>query len=113
VRCQGIVGLVTDAGVRDGPAVRAPASTFSATALHEGTVRNPRLYQPADRDRRHCGPAGDIVSADDDGVVIVPRRIADVIAPVGRARGKEASVMKALKAGGDILELSGMASAGI
>jgi 4-hydroxy-4-methyl-2-oxoglutarate aldolase len=51
----------------------------------------------------------EIVSADDDGVVIVPKEnIADVCVKSAAREEKEASVMKALKAGGDILELSGI-----
>lgn len=54
-------------------------------------------------------PPGDIVSADDDGVVIVPKEnIADVCVKSAVGEGKKAGVMKPLKAGGDILELSGI-----
>jgi 4-hydroxy-4-methyl-2-oxoglutarate aldolase len=52
---------------------------------------------------------GDIVSADDDGVVIVPKNsIAEVVKSSAEREAKEARVMEALEAKGDILELSGM-----
>jgi 4-hydroxy-4-methyl-2-oxoglutarate aldolase len=52
---------------------------------------------------------GDIVSADDDGVVIVPKNdVAEVLKSSADRDAKEALMMRALEAKGDILELSGM-----
>ena len=108
---KGIVGLVTDAGVRDGPAVRDTGfNVFSYGLCMKGTVKETLGYinRPIVIGGIAVRP-GDIVSADDDGVVVVPREnIADVCAKSAAREEKEASVMKALKAGGDILELSGI-----
>jgi 4-hydroxy-4-methyl-2-oxoglutarate aldolase len=108
---KGIVGLVTDAGVRDGPAVRDTGfNVFCYGLCMKGTVKETLGYinQPIVIGGIAVRP-GDIVSADDDGVVVVPREnIADVCAKSAAREEKEASVMKALKAGGDILELSGI-----
>ena len=51
----------------------------------------------------------EIISADDDGVVVVPKANIAAVAEASAARDeKEAGVMKALRQKGDILELSGM-----
>ena len=52
---------------------------------------------------------GDFVSADDDGVVVVPRNdIAAVARASAEREAKEARMMAALEARGNIIELSGM-----
>lgn len=108
---KGLAGLVTDAGVRDGPAIRNTGfPVFSLGLCMKGTVKETlgTINQPIVIGGIAVRP-GDIVSADDDGVVIVPKEnIADVCAKSAAREDKEASVMKALKAGGDILELSGI-----
>lgn len=108
---KGIVGLVTDAGIRDGLAVRGTGfNVFSYGLCMKGTVKETLGYinQPIVIGGIAVRP-GDVVSADDDGVVIVPKEnIADVCAKSAAREEKEAGVMKALKAGGDILELSGI-----
>ncbi len=108
---KGIAGLVTDAGVRDGPAVRARGfNVFCYGLCMKGTVKETlgAINQPITIGGVHIRP-GDIVSADDDGVVVVPQEtIADVCAKSEAREAKEAEVMKALEAGGDILELSGI-----
>lgn len=108
---KGIVGLVTDAGVRDGPAIRARGfNVFCYGLSMKGTVKETlgTINHPIVIGGVLVRP-GDIVSADDDGVVIVPQEnIADVCAKSQAREDKEAEVMKALEAGGDILELSGI-----
>lgn len=108
---KGIVGLVTDAGVRDGPAVRDRGfNVFCYSLCMKGTVKETLGYinQPIVIGGVAIRP-GDIVSADDDGVVVVPKEnIADVCAKSAAREDKEASIMKALEAGGDILELTGI-----
>ena len=102
---------MTDAGVRDGPAIRNTGfHVFSYGLCMKGTVKETlgNINQPIVIGGVAVRP-GDIVSADDDGVVIVPKEnIADVCTKSAAREDKEANVMKALKAGGDILELSGI-----
>ena len=108
---KGIVGLVTDAGVRDGPAIqRRGFNVFSYGLCMKGTVKETlgTVNQPIVIGGVAVHP-GDIVSADDDGVVIVPKhRIAEVLKSSAEREAKEAQVMAALEAKGDLLELSGM-----
>jgi regulator of RNase E activity RraA len=80
-------------------AVKAPSVLLNcATHLIPTTFRYQTTIRP-----------GDIVSADDDGVVVVPKEtIAEVCSASAAREDKEAQVMKALEAGGDILELSGI-----
>jgi 4-hydroxy-4-methyl-2-oxoglutarate aldolase len=68
---KGIAGLVTDAGVRDGPAVRNTGfHVFSYGLCMKGTVKERLGYinQPVVIGGIAVRP-GDIVSADDDGAV--------------------------------------------
>ena len=108
---KGIVGLVTDAGVRDGPAIhRRGFNVFCYGLCMKGTVKETlgTINQSIVIGGIAVNP-GDIVSADDDGVVVVPKdNIASVVKRSAEREAKEASVMKSLEAGGDILELSGM-----
>jgi 4-hydroxy-4-methyl-2-oxoglutarate aldolase len=108
---KGIVGLVTDAGVRDGPAIhRRGFNVFCYGLCMKGTVKETlgSINQSIVIGGIAVNP-GDIVSADDDGVVIVPKdNISSVTKRSAEREAKEASVMKSLEAGGDILELSGM-----
>lgn len=108
---KGIVGLVLDAGVRDGPAIHARGfNVFCYGLCMKGTVKETlgTINQPIVLGGIAIRP-GDIVSADDDGVVMVPKEnIAEVCARSEARDAKEADIMKALEGGGDILELSGM-----
>ena len=108
---KGIVGLVTDAGARDGAAIhRRGFSVFCYGLCMKGTVKETlgTVGQPIVIGGIAIHP-GDIVSADDDGVVIVPRHnIADVVKRSAEREAKEAATMEALAAKGDILQLSGM-----
>jgi 4-hydroxy-4-methyl-2-oxoglutarate aldolase len=110
-KSKGIVGLVTDAGVRDGPAIRQLGfNVFCYGLCMKGTVKETlgTINQPIVIGGVAIHP-GDIVSADDDGVVVVPKTtIAGVVKESAARDEKEAQVMKALRERGDILELSGM-----
>ncbi len=108
---KGIVGLVTDAGVRDGAAIRERGfSAFCYGLCVKGTVKETlgTVNQPIVLGGVLIRP-GDIVSADDDGVVVVPReRIEEVTRLSAQREEKEARIMKALADGGDVLELTGI-----
>lgn len=101
-RHAGIVGLVTDGLVRDVPgldAVGIPvfAHGVSPNSPHKdgpGTIGLPIVLGNV------CIAAGDLVVADDDGVVIVPRAdIADVALALDTVRAKEAAMDAAVQAG--------------
>jgi 4-hydroxy-4-methyl-2-oxoglutarate aldolase len=108
---KGIVGLVTDAGVRDGLAIRKRGfNVFCYGLSMKGTVKETlgTVNQPIVIGGVAVNP-GDIISADDDGVVVVPKNnIAAVSRASAEREAKEARMMAALEAKGNILELSGM-----
>lgn len=108
---KGIVGLVTDAGVRDGLAIRKRGfNVFCYGLSMKGTVKETlgTINQPIVIGGVAINP-GDIISADDDGVVVVPKsNIAAVVKASAERDAKEARMMAALEAKGSILELSGM-----
>jgi len=108
---KGIAALVTDASVRDGPAIRRRGfNVFAYGLCVKGTVKE---TLGTINQRIHLGGVtvdpGDFVSADDDGVVVVPKHlIADVARISAQREDKEAVIMARLEQGGDIMELSGM-----
>ncbi|MFV0490885.1 MAG: 4-carboxy-4-hydroxy-2-oxoadipate aldolase/oxaloacetate decarboxylase [Pseudorhodobacter sp.] len=108
---KGIAGLVIDAGVRDGAAIRKMGfPVFSAGLAMQGTVKETVGFvnKPIVLGGIAINP-GDIVSGDDDGVVHLKREDITRVCELGRAReAKEEEIMAKLRAGGDILELSGM-----
>lgn len=111
MRARGIVGLVIDAGCRDVQALKdmqfpvwskaiSAKGTIKATP---GSVNMPVVCAGA------MVSAGDVVVADDDGIVIVPRRRAAEVAQACEARlQKEALNRKRLAAGELGLDIYGM-----
>jgi 4-hydroxy-4-methyl-2-oxoglutarate aldolase len=113
-QARGVAGLVIDGGVRDvGPvsrrgfAVFAPAISMKATVkATPGWINHPIV----------CGGVtvypGDVVLADDDGVVIVPRERAEQVLAAARQREeREAEVMRRLEAGELTLDVLGFRQA--
>jgi len=104
----GVIGLVIDGGVRDIAALRRRGFPVFARAISvKGTVKASlgSLGQPFN----FAGAAvaqGDLVVADDDGVVIVPKADAARTLAEGQARAdKEALMMHAIEQGTTTLEL--------
>lgn len=99
---RGVVGLVIDAGVRDTAELRAMGfPVWSQHVSVQGTVKaSPgSVNVPVVLGDQVVHP-GDVVCADDDGVVVVPRAEAAEAVALSQARlDKEAATRERLKAG--------------
>jgi 4-hydroxy-4-methyl-2-oxoglutarate aldolase len=104
----GVVGLVIDGGVRDIAALKKRHfPVFARGVSVKGTVKvsAPSVGQAFNFNGAHVSP-GDLVVADDDGVIIIPKEDAARTLAEGEARAsKEAQMMQALTEGRSTLEL--------
>jgi 4-hydroxy-4-methyl-2-oxoglutarate aldolase len=101
-RARGVVGAVFTCGVRDVAALRAMAfPVWSAAVSAQGTVKATAgaVNVPIAIAGQTIHP-GDVVVADDDGVVVVPRADAAAVAEAsGQRVAKEDATRAALAAG--------------
>ncbi len=109
----GIVGLVIDGGVRDVAAMtRRRFPVFSRGISVRGTIKAsaPSVGQPIWMTGVPIA-TGDLVVADDDGVVVLPRARIDDILAAGEARArKEADFMARLARGETTVDLLGLSA---
>lgn len=110
-QAAGVVGLVIDGGVRDIQAIeRLGFPVFSRGVSVKGTVKAtaPSVGQPIPFNGTQVA-AGDLVVADDDGIVIIPQAEVERTLDEGMARfDKETRMMAALREGRTTVELMGL-----
>jgi 4-hydroxy-4-methyl-2-oxoglutarate aldolase len=113
-RARGAVGLVIDAGCRDAAELRDMGFAVWSKAIHAkgtvkatvGSVNTPIICAGV------LVHPGDVVVADDDGVVVVPKMRAVKVAAAAAAReAKEAETRRRLAAGELGLDVYGMREA--
>ncbi|MGK9230337.1 4-carboxy-4-hydroxy-2-oxoadipate aldolase/oxaloacetate decarboxylase [Inquilinus limosus] len=110
-QARGVVGLVIDGCVRDGPCLREMGfPVFSrglamkgAAKTHPGEVGVPIVCAGV------AVSPGDVVIGDDDGVVVVPRALIALALKAAREReDTEDAIKEKLKAGATTLDLLGL-----
>ena len=112
-QATGVAGLVIDGGVRDIAALATRKfPVFSRGVSMRGTIKasSPSVGRIISLGGTPVAP-GDLVVADDDGVLIIPTAAVDATLGNGQARAdKEAKMMQALEAGSSTIELLGLTS---
>lgn len=102
LRKRGVVGVVIDAGVRDTERIRQLGFPIWSKAVHaEGTTKNKGGWV---NNSVVCGGTtinpGDVVMADDDGVVVIEQdRVEEVIGLAKLRMEKEAKVLERIANG--------------
>lgn len=110
-QAAGVAGLVIDGGVRDIAALTARRfPVFTRGISMRGTIKAsvPSVGQPIHFTGSPVA-AGDLVVADDDGVLVVPAAHVEHTLAQGQQRAdKEAAMVEALARGQSTLELMGL-----
>lgn len=114
LKARGVRGLITATGVRDTADLRAMGFPVWSNGVHaQGTVKSTAgsVNVPVVLNGQTIRP-GDVVIADDDGVVCVPRgRAAQVLAAAEQRVGKEAADREAYSSGSELsLDRKGLRS---
>jgi 4-hydroxy-4-methyl-2-oxoglutarate aldolase len=111
LRARGVRGFVIDGGVRDTTELRAlefPVWSSLVSALGTVKERLGDVNAAIECAGQRVAP-GDVVVADDDGVVVVPRmRAAEVLAACGAREEKEAASRARYAAGEVSLDVQGL-----
>jgi 4-hydroxy-4-methyl-2-oxoglutarate aldolase len=108
---RGLAGIVLQGLVRDSAAIAAQGlPVFAAGATARGPVKE---TLGAIREPIQCGGVlvrpGDLVSGDDDGVVVIQREQAEAIAErIRQIHDREEQVKKALAAGNTTVDILGL-----
>jgi 4-hydroxy-4-methyl-2-oxoglutarate aldolase len=111
---KGLAGVIVDGSIRDADALSALRFPVWATAIspsHPTKKAAGAVNVPVVCDGVHVNP-GDVVCADGDGVLVIPRdQLAATVEAAERRQAGEGKIIAAIKAGTSLFELHDMEAA--